>query len=61
MITNYWIYLNVLPEKEKTKQIFILLLFFLILLAISGFLKFLKMKFTNKNKDSLFQKFLKML
>lgn len=61
MITNYWIYLNVLPKEEKTKQILILLSFFLILLAIAGFLKFLKIKFMNAEKNSLFQRFLKML
>lgn len=57
MITNYWICLNALPEKEKTKQILVLLSFFLILLVICGLLELLKSK---SIKCSL-QKLLKML
>lgn len=61
MITNYLIYLNVLPEEERTKQILIMFLFLLFLLIVCGFLKFLKSKFMDENKNSLFQKFLKKL
>lgn len=58
MISNYLIYLNSLSNEAKFNQIFIILIFLLILLIIGGFLKFLKIKFMNKNKNSLFQKFL---
>lgn len=61
MIANYVLYLNILPNEEKLKQIAILLAFFLILLVICIILKFLKIKFINKNKNSLFQRFLKKL
>lgn len=61
MYTNYLVYLYTLPREEKSRQIFILLVFFIILLAISGFLKFLKFKFLNVNKNSKFQNFLKKL
>ena len=61
MITNYLIYLISLPKNEQLKQIIILLVFFTILISICFILKFLKIKFLNENKDSLFQKFLKRL
>lgn len=59
MIANYWVYLNALPNEEKMRQIFILVFFFGILLVICCLLKFLKLKFTNKNQNSLFQNFFK--
>lgn len=61
MFTNYLIYFNTLSKEEKLKQIFIALIFFLILLAICSFLEFLKLKYLDNTKDSLFQKFLKKL
>ena len=61
MITNYLIYLFNLPKENQVKQILILLSFFTTLLVIGIFLKFLKIKFLDKNKNSLFQKFLKRL
>lgn len=61
MISNYFIYLSTLPKDEKLKQILIILAFFLILFAICCFLEFLKLKFKDKTKNSLFQKFLKNL
>lgn len=59
MIANYWVYLNALPNEEKMRQIFILVFFFGILLVICCLLKFLKLKFTDKNQNSLFQIFFK--
>lgn len=61
MISNYYIYLMTLPKEEAIKQIFIILIFFIAILAICGFLRYLKFKFMDKNKNSLFQKFLKKL
>ena len=61
MITNYLIYLNTLSKEAKFEQFFMILAFFLIILAICGILKFLKTKFIDENKNSLFQKFLKSL
>lgn len=61
MIANYVLYLNSLPVEKKLKQIAILLALFLILLVICIILKFLKIKFINENKNSLFQRFLKKL
>ena len=61
MITNYLIYLLNLPKEKQVKQILILLAFFTTLLVIGIFLKFLKIKFLDENKNSLFQKFLKRL
>ena len=61
MISNYLIYLNTLPKNEKFEQILIILAFFLILFSICCFLEFLKLKFTDETKNSLFQKFLKNL
>lgn len=61
MITNYLFFLITLPKKELTKQIFIILLFFLLIILIYIFLKYIKIKFTSKNNNSFFQKFLKRL
>ena len=61
MISNYFIYLSTLPKDEKLKQILIILAFLLILFSICCFLEFLKLKFTDTTKNSLFQKFLKKL
>ena len=61
MITNYLIYLLNLPKEKQVKQILILLAFFATLFIIGVFLKFLKLKFLDETKDSLFQKFLKRL
>ena len=51
MITNYLIYLYTLPKEEQIKQIFILIIFFLISIIICVILDFLKSKFFDKNKD----------
>lgn len=59
MISTHLIYLATLSKEEKISQIFMTLLFFLILIAISGLFNFLKLKFMDKNKKSLFQSFLK--
>ena len=61
MISNYFIYLSNLPKEEKFEQLLIILVFFLILFAICCFLEFLKLKFKDETKNSLFQKFLKHL
>lgn len=61
MISNYFIYLNNLPKEERFEQLLIILVFFLILFAICCFLEFLKLKFKDETKNSLFQKFLKNL
>ena len=61
MITNYLIYLMTLQKEDQIKQFLILLAFFTILISISFILKFLKLKFSDETKDSLFQKFLKRL
>ncbi len=61
MNINYLIYFNTLSEEQKLKQIFIVLIFLFILLAIGGLLAFLKMQYLDHTKNSLFQKFLKKL
>ena len=61
MFTNYIIYFNTLSKEAKLEQVFISLAFFLVLFAICGFLIFLKSKFLDENKNSIFQKFLKRL
>lgn len=48
MISNYLFYLNTLPRTEKNKQLFIILIFFLILFALCGLLEFLRYKFKSK-------------
>lgn len=61
MISNYLIYLNSLPNEQKNEQLLILLAFFIVLFLICIFLDFLKRKFRDENKNTLFQRFLKML
>ncbi len=61
MITNYVLYLTTLPKQEAIKQFLIFCGFFIILLAICGLLKYLKLKFMDKNKNSIIQRFLKRL
>ena len=51
MITDYLIYLYTLPKEEQIKQIFILIIFFLISIIICVILDFLKSKFFDKKKD----------
>lgn len=59
MITNYLIYLATLPKEKQIEQIFMILAFLFLILAIFCILIFLKFKFINKNKDSFFQRILK--
>lgn len=61
MITNYLFFLISLPKEELKKQLLIILLFFVFILLTYLFLNYLKLKFTNENSNSLFQKFLKRL
>ena len=53
MISNYLIYLNILPEEEKNKTLLILLIILLFLLAFCGFLEFLKLEFLDEKQNSL--------
>ena len=55
MITNYLFFLIALPK------LLIILLFFVFIMLTYLFLNYLKLKFTNENSNSLFQKFLKRL
>lgn len=59
MITDYLIYLSTLQGEKQIKEIFMILAFLFLILAIFCFLTFCKLKFTNKNKDSFFQRILK--
>lgn len=61
MFSNYLIYLNSLPNEQKNEQLLILLTFFIVLFLICVFLDFLKKKFRDETKDTMFQRFLKML
>lgn len=61
MFTNYLTYLNTLSSEQKSKHLFIVLISFFILFAIGGFLEFLKLKYLDDTKNTLFQKFLKKL
>ena len=61
MMMNYLIYFISLPKDKQVQQIIILLTFFTFVISICFILKFLKTKFLNNNKDSMFQKFLKKL
>lgn len=61
MNLNYLIYLSTLSKEEKFNQICIILIFFLVLLALCGILKFVKSNFMDETKNSLFQRFLKKL
>lgn len=61
MFSNYLIYLNSLPNEQKNQQLFIILKFFTVLFLICVFLDFLKKKFRDETKDTMFQRFLKML
>lgn len=61
MIANYIIYFNTLTRVEQSKQLSIILIFLLVLLIIVSFLAFFKIKFSDENKETLFQKFLKKL
>lgn len=61
MLSNYIIYLTTLPKGEKEEQILIIVSSLLILFILCAFLEFVKYKFLDKNKNTLFQKFLKYL
>lgn len=61
MFANYLIYFYTLSEEQKMKHFFMMLIFFLILFAICGILKILKLKYLDDTKDSPFQRFLKKL
>ena len=61
MITNYLFFLIALPKEELKKQLLIILLFFVFIMLTYLFLNYLKLKFTNENSNSLFQKFLNRL
>ena len=52
MITNYLIYLYSLPKEEQLKQIFILIIFFLIMFIICMILEIIKHKFFDKKNNS---------
>lgn len=52
MITNYLIYLINLPIKKALTQIFIVLLFFLTLLAFCKIIDFIKLKINTNIKHN---------
>ena len=52
MISNYLIYLYTLPKEEQIKQIFILVIFFLISIIICIALDFFKSNFFDKHKNN---------
>lgn len=58
MMSNYIIYLNTLTKTEKNKYLLYIALFFLLILLICGILYFVKNKFSDKSKNTLFQRFL---
>ena len=59
MFLNYGVYLSTLSIEQKEINLFIVLTFFIILLAICGILTFIKYKFFKLNNNSLHKKFLK--
>ena len=61
MISNYIIYLNTLEEIEKNRYLLYIAIFFITILLICGILTFIKNKFIDNNKNTLFQKILKKL
>lgn len=61
MFLNYEVYLSTLSIEQKESNFFIILIFLIILLATCGILTFIKCKFFKPNKNSLYQKFLKLL
>lgn len=61
MFMNYLIYFNTLSKQQKLEQVLITLISFFILFIICEFLEFLKLKYLDDTKDSLFQRFLKRL
>ena len=61
MISNYCIYFQTLSKQEKLEQVLFMLAFLLVFFAICSFLIFLKSKYLDDTKDSIWQKFLKKL
>ncbi len=61
MLTNYWIYFYTLSKEQQLRQIAIIIVALLAINAICVFLTFLKTKYLDNTKSSLFQKFLKIL
>ena len=61
MIANYIIYFNNLTRVEQSKQLSIILFFLLVLLIVVSLLAFLKIRFYDETKETLFQRFLKKL
>ena len=58
MLSSYLIYFYNLTKEQQIKQILMTIVFFLILFAFCGLLIFLKFKFLDKTKNTLFQRFL---
>ena len=61
MISNYIIYLSTLSNTEKNNYLLYIAIFFITILLICGILTFIKNKFIDNNKNTLFQKILKKL
>lgn len=61
MISNYIIYLSTLSNIEKNNYLLYIAIFFITILLICGILTFIKNKFIDNNKNTLFQKILKKL
>ena len=61
MISNYIIYLSTLANIEKNNYLLYIAIFFITILLICGILTFIKNKFIDNNKNTLFQKILKKL
>ena len=61
MIANYIIYFNNLTRVEQIKKLSIILVFLLVLLIVVSLLAFLKIRFYDETKETLFQRFLKKL
>lgn len=61
MISNYIIYLNTLSNVERNKIYLYIVIFFITILIICSILYLIRNKFLDKNKNTIFQKFLKKL
>lgn len=61
MISNYIIYLNTLTTVERNKYLVYITLFFTVILLFCGILYLIRNKFLDKNKNTLFQRFLRKL
>ena len=59
MIADYIVYFSTLLREEQYEHLFIIFIFLFVLIGVCFLLGFLKLKFIDESKNTIFQRFLR--